>query len=163
VRVRFICVGSIRRSYLSPGVDDYIKRIRRYTGVEVVEVGAGASGCAGRGSRKMPVENLLEREAGRILRRLDPRDYSIALCDDGREFTSAGLARWLDSLMTGGRVKGAAFIVGGAFGLHPSVVEAADMTISLSKMTLPHELAFLVLVEQVYRALSVIRGEPYSH
>ncbi len=136
-----------------------MKRIGRYSPIYVVETKAPAA------SLKMPRDKVLMEEGERIIKKLksgNPGDYLVALDERGRSFSSNGFARFIDRMMSVGKNR-LTFIVGGAYGLHKSVTGLCDMSMSLSAMTLPHELARLVLAEQVYRAFTIIRGEPYSH
>lgn len=156
MKITFIAVGSLKSSYHRDAVSDYFKRISRYLRVDVVEVKEAA------GSVKMPMNDSLRKEAERILEKVSSGDIIVACVDTGKGFTSKGLAAFVEGHMSHG-CKNLVFIVGGPYGLHSSVIEAADTVLSLSKMTLPHDLARLVLFEQVYRAFTIIRGEPYSH
>ena len=159
MKITFICVGTVKKSYVKDGVLDYLKRIGAYATVESVDIKeAGYRG-------KAPVEEALRKEGERILKALKPADFAVVLADSGRQYPSAGFADFINAFLGGGRSgkKNLAFIVGGPYGLHPSVVKAASMILSLSAMTLPHDLARLVLAEQVYRAFTIIKNEPYSH
>jgi len=155
LKITFISAGPIKKRYVKEGFYDYIERLKRYLKVEVVEVKEG------RASKKTPVEETLREEGERILKRLRKEEFKVVLADKGTAFTSRGLAALIKRLMDGG--KDVCFVVGGPFGVHGSVLEEADALMSLSRMTLPHDLARLVISEQVYRALTIIRGEPYSH
>ncbi len=144
---------------MKDGVEEYLKRIKRYSSIEVVETKEGPS------SLKMPRDEVLRNEGERIIKKLkagNGSDYLVALDEKGKSLSSRGFAEFIDRMMSGGKSR-VSFIVGGAYGLHGSVTELCDMALSLSAMTLPHDLARLVLVEQVYRAFTIIKGEPYSH
>lgn len=156
MKMTFVTVGSVRRPYIKTGLEQYLKRIGRYADVALVEVREESS------SVKMPKEDVLKKEGASILKKLSASDFNIALSDSGRQMDSHQFSAFIESIMSGGK-KGVSFIIGGAYGLHPPVCSAADAVVSLSRMTLPHELAFLVLAEQVYRAFTIIRNEPYSH
>ncbi|OGQ56098.1 MAG: hypothetical protein A3J24_09750 [Deltaproteobacteria bacterium RIFCSPLOWO2_02_FULL_53_8] len=156
MKITFIVVGSLKASYYRDAVSDYFKRLSRYMRVDVVEVREAA------GSIKMPVSDSLRKEAGRILEKVSTSDIVVACADSGKGFTSKGFSTFIEGQMSAG-CKNLVFIVGGSYGLHPSVIEAAHTVLSLSRMTLPHDLARLVLFEQVYRAFTIIKGEPYSH
>lgn len=156
MKITFIAVGSLKSSYHKDAVSDYFKRISRYLRVDVVEVREAND------SVKMPVNDSLRKEAERILEKVSSGDVVVACSDAGKGFSSKGFAAFVEGQMSRG-CKKLVFIVGGSYGLHSSVVEAADTVLSLSRMTLPHDLARLVLFEQVYRAFTIIRGEPYSH
>lgn len=156
MKITFISVGSVKKAYIKEGVDEYLKRIKNYSTVTAVEVKEESS------SPKTPRETTLKKEGERILSKLGKGDFVVALADKGREFTSAAFSSFISDFMTGGG-RNLVFITGGAFGLHPEVYDAADMVLSLSRMTFPRDLARLVATEQVYRAFTIIRNEPYSH
>lgn len=156
MKIIFISVGHVKKSCLAGGVAEYIQRIKRYLPVEEVDVRDEGV------SAKMDKESALRREGERILKKLKPGDHVVALCDTGSAMTSAALSDHISSLQDGG-VKRLCFIVGGPWGLSKSVMDASNSVLSLSRMTLPHDMARLVLAEQVYRAFTIMRGEPYSH
>jgi 23S rRNA (pseudouridine1915-N3)-methyltransferase len=110
----------------------------------------------------MPLSDVLKREANRIIAKVGKGDFVVALNDRGRSYTSKGFAEQIERLLTGEK-KRVCFIIGGAYGFHPSIIERADLTLSISPMTLPHEIARLVMVEQIYRAFTILKREPYSH
>lgn len=144
-------VGRPRTPGLERAIEEYEERARRYFRLEVVEVSAAGEDDPDRAR---------SREAEALVRRV-PEDLRIfALTREGKALTSGGLARHIDRMATYGR-PGAAFLLGGAHGLAPAVLDGADHRLSLSPMTLPREVARLVLTEQIYRAGTILRGEPY--
>lgn len=147
-----IVVGKVR-GVLVDAVEEYERRAARYWKIEVVEVNGGA----GRGA---PPADVMAAEAERIRGRLSTGLEVWAMTRQGKSLGSERLAHTLDTL--GVRSSpGVAFVIGGAFGIHPDLVSEARRTVSLSAMTLPHEMARLVLAEQLYRAGTILRGEPY--
>lgn len=156
MKITFIAVGSLKSSYHKDAVADYFKRIGRYIRVDAVDVKEAA------GSVKMPMKDALRKEAECILEKVSSGDTVVACADAGKQYSSREFAAFVEGRMSHG-CKNLVFIVGGSYGLHSSVIEAADTVLSLSKMTLPHDLARLVLFEQVYRSFTIIKGEPYSH
>jgi 23S rRNA (pseudouridine1915-N3)-methyltransferase len=153
MKVQLVVVGKVK-GVLADAVAEYEKRAARYWKLEVVEVTAGAGG------RDAPADTVKEAEAERILSRIAPGLAIIALARGGRTMDSNALSQYLDEL--GIRASpGAAFVIGGAFGLHERVLAAASRKMALSSMTLPHEMARMILVEQIYRAGTILRGEPY--
>ncbi len=153
MKVLVAAVGQVRGT-LAATVSEFEERAGRYWKLEVVEVGAGARG------RDADPERVMDAEAGRLLARL-PEDLElIALTRTGRAMDSRGLARYLEERMVRSS-PGVAFVVGGAYGLGEAVLARAASRISLSAMTMPHEMARLVLAEQLYRAGTIVRGEPY--
>ena len=156
MKITFVAVGSVKKSSIAEASADYLKRIKRYAPVDIVEVkDEGAS-------LKMPREDVLRKEGQRILSALGQGGYTVVLADTGSSMTSAAFSKFIEGLMNQGR-KTVSFVVGGAYGLHKDVYDRADLILSLSAMTLPHDLARLFLYEQVYRAFTIMRGEPYSH
>jgi 23S rRNA (pseudouridine1915-N3)-methyltransferase len=155
VRIRFLFVGRSGDAEVARGVERYVARIARFAPCEVAvvrEEKPGAKADAGR---------IRAKEAGRLLEALKPRDLLVLADERGKERTSDEFARdlrgWLDS-----GPSAVAFAVGGAFGLDPSLAGRAHAILSLSRMTLPHQLARLLLAEQVYRATATFSGVAYS-
>lgn len=151
MRLTVIAVGRARGS-LGSAVREYEERAGRYWKLEVVEVDEGAGGDAA-------PDRARGAEAERILARVLADAEVWALSRSGKGATSRGLARYLESRAVGGG--DVVFVLGGAHGLDPTVLERADRILSLSPMTLPHDLARLVLAEQLYRAGTIRRSEPY--
>jgi len=153
MKIQVVAVGGIRGP-LEPAVEEYRIRAGRYWTLEVVEVDAGAPG------RKVDPDRVRAAEAERLRGRLsDDADWWI-LTREGKPLTSPELARLLeDRALLGGR--DIALILGGAFGLDESLKREATRRISLGSVTLPHEMARLVVLEQLYRAGTILRNEPY--
>jgi 23S rRNA (pseudouridine1915-N3)-methyltransferase len=148
-----VAVGRVRGA-LEAAVAEYEERAARYWKFEVAEVEAGAPG------RNPPAARVMEAEGARILPRIPEGFVVFALTRSGKGIGSRALASALEEAGVRSR-PGVAFVLGGAFGLDASVLGRADRRISLSAMTLPHEMARLVLAEQLYRAGTLLRGEPY--
>lgn len=145
MKLRIVAAGKVRPVFLRAAVDDYLSRLRRYLPTEEVEVRGGSDAKAERA----------------MLRAVPPRFELWTLDAGGNEPTSKELAQWLEQRMSSG-VAGIALVIGAAEGLPPAVAKKADLTLSLSKLTLPHRLARVLLAEQLYRAMTIIRGEPYD-
>jgi 23S rRNA (pseudouridine1915-N3)-methyltransferase len=153
VKVLIVVVGRVRGD-LADAVADYERRAGRYWKLETVEVSAG-----GRGRDALP-EAVKDQEAERLLARIPPEVEIVALTREGKGMDSAALSGYLEQHAVRASA-GVAFVIGGAFGLGGAVLERARRQLSLSRMTLPHEMARLVLAEQLYRAGTILRGEPY--
>lgn len=153
MKVLVVAVGRVRGSLEAP-VSEYEERARRYWKLEVAEVDAGAPG------RDPSPARVMEAEAERILQRIPPGFTVLALTRTGKGMGSRALAGALEEQAVRSS-PGVAFVLGGAFGLAPAVVARSDRKVSLSALTLPHEMARLVLAEQLYRAGTILRGEPY--
>ena len=153
MKVVIVAVGRVRGP-LEPAVAEYEGRAGRYWKFEVAEVDAGASG------RNPSPERVKEAEGERILARIPDDAEVIALTRAGKGVGSAELAKTLEALAVRS-FRQVVFVLGGAYGLHARVLDRANRRLSLSPMTLPHEMARLVLAEQLYRAGTIVRGEPY--
>ena len=154
MRIVILSVGK-PRGVLAPASAEYEERAARYWKLELVEVAAGS----GKGDEASP-DRVRAAEGERILSRLPERMDVFALTRSGRGLNSRGLASHLSSLALASS-PGIVFVLGGAFGLAPEVLSRATRQLSLSPMTLPHEFARLILAEQLYRAGTIIRNEPY--
>ena len=157
MNISIITVGKLKEKYLKLGIEEYTKRLSAYAKVDIVELA----------DEKAP-ENLSEtdmlivkqKEGERILAKISPDAHVIALAIEGSMKTSEQLAENLDRLATYGKSK-IAFVIGGSLGLSEEVMKRANETLSFSKMTFPHQLMRLILVEQIYRAFRINRNEPY--
>lgn len=145
-------VGAPGPAAVAAAIADYESRARHYFDLEVVQLPAAPG--------SLPAAERMDREAEVLRRRVPAGLERFALTRRGKGITSTGLARYLAGRAAHGAA-GAAFIVGGAFGLAPSYLAEADHRLAVSGMTLPHGLARLLLVEQLYRAGTILRGEPY--
>jgi 23S rRNA (pseudouridine1915-N3)-methyltransferase len=154
LKIRVIAVDRTRSPFLKEGESFYLKRLRRYAQVEWAEVKPA------RISKGRPVGEILSDESEKIGRRLIHRDYLVALDRSGHQYDSEELAAWLDGLSTGagGWIS---FIIGGPLGLSRELMERSHNTLSLSRLTLTHEMSRLILLEQLYRAFTIMRGESY--
>jgi 23S rRNA (pseudouridine1915-N3)-methyltransferase len=151
VKLRVVAVGRDRSGLYAPAVAEYAARLARYVKFELVEVPEARKHAGTPRAR--------DEEGEALLARVGTRERVVALDERGVEETSAAfarrVARWLE------RGQDVALLVGGSDGLAPAVLERADERLALSRMTLAHRLARLVLVEQLYRAMTILRGEPY--
>ncbi len=154
MQITLLAVGKCRKPYLREGVSDYINRIRRYASLEHVELKEE------RASRTGATPGGLGREGERILRRLPENAYLVVLDPAGNECSSDALAQRIRRIGIEGTSR-IAFAIGGPSGLSSDVIRRADWRLSLSSFTFPHEIARLVLLEQIYRAFKISRGEPY--
>ena len=155
--VSVICVGRLREKYFADAAEEYLKRLRRIMPVQVIELPDEPEPA--QPSEKLN-EAVMKREGDRILQRIAPTDYVVAMCIDGRQYESTELARKLSGLFTQGR-SNIVFLIGGSLGLHPDVIRRADERMSMSKMTFPHQLARVMLLEQLFRAAKINAGERY--
>ena len=155
--VTVVCVGKLRERFFADAAAEYLKRLRRLMPVTAIEVPDEPEPVQ---PGEVQNEMTLRREGERILARLSDRDHVIALCVDARQYESPELAARLDSLFTQGKSH-IIFVIGGSLGLHPSVLRRADERMSMSRMTFPHQLARVMLLEQLFRAAKINAGERY--
>ncbi len=154
IRLKFIMVDRTRSSYIREGEEDYLKRIKRFisykwTEVKPVKITRGISD-----------EEVIRREGKHIIEKIEQGDYLIALDKGGRQYSSEGFASLLRRLSVENRGQ-VCFIIGGPLGLSEDVKKKADQAVSLSEMTLTHEMVRLILTEQIYRAFTIIEGHKY--
>lgn len=157
MNITIISVGKLKEKYLKMGIEEYSKRLGSYAKIDLIEV---ADEKAPENLSDADMDIVKKKEGERILAKIGADTYVIALAIEGKMKSSEQLAEDIQSLMTYGRSK-VAFVIGGSLGLHEDVMKRSDEKLSFSKMTLPHQLMKLVLVEQVYRAFRIIKGEPY--
>ena len=157
MNITIVSVGKLKEKYLKMGIDDYVKRLGGYAKIDLIEV---ADEKAPEQLSDAEMEIVKKKEGERILAKISTDTYVIALAINGKMKTSEQMAADLESLMTYGKSK-IAFVIGGSLGLHEDVLKRADEQQSFGKMTLPHQLMKLVLVEQVYRSFRIMKGEPY--
>jgi len=154
LRIKLIVVDRTREPFLKEGEAFYIQRIRRYAVMDWNEV-RPAKIRKGRSE-----EEILGEEAENIVKRIAPKDYTVAMERSARSRTSEEMALWLEGLQQKG-VECVAFLIGGPLGLAKDVLAGAREGFSLSRLTLTHEMSRLVLLEQLYRAFTILRGEKY--
>lgn len=152
MRICIVGVGRLKEPYWRDAAAEYRKRLRPYATIEVIEVADRDVTADERGA--------LKAEGEGVLRALPDAAHVVALDVGGKQLSSEGLAAWLERAGIEGR-SSVAFVIGGAAGLDASVLERADERLSLGPMTLPHQLARVVLLEQIYRSFRIMRGEPY--
>jgi 23S rRNA (pseudouridine1915-N3)-methyltransferase len=149
MKLTFLSVGKDRSGLFAPGVNEYVQRLGHTAKVTVHELPES----------KHSGQRAKDEEGASLLAKLGPKDALVALDERGKALSSVDFAKWLGRQQDTGR--DVAFVIGGDEGLSDEVRGKAALVLSLSAMTLPHRLARLVLVEQVYRAFSILRGEPY--
>lgn len=155
--LHIVCVGNKPPAWVAAGFDDYARRMPREARIELTEIKPAARGSQTQSAAA--ITKLLEAEKSRILASLPPGCVKIALDEHGKSMSTASLARKMAAWMQDGR--DVAFMIGSADGLHPALKKDADLLLSLSEMTLPHAMVRVLLAEQLYRAMSMIRNHPY--
>jgi 23S rRNA (pseudouridine1915-N3)-methyltransferase len=148
--IKIITVGSIKEKYLKDAIDEYTKRISKYTNIEIIEV-------KDEGLVEPNKSLILEEE--KIIKHINDKDYIITLEIEGKELSSTELAEKLDKIQL--EASTITFIIGGSYGLSQSIKDKAKLHLSFSKMTFPHQLFRVLLLEQIYRAFKINNNESY--
>lgn len=157
MQISIISVGKLKEKYLQMGVEEFRKRLTPYCKLELVEV---ADEPAPDHLKAKEVELVKQREGERLLQHINADHYVVALAIDGVTWSSERFAEELEKLATYGHSQ-IVFVIGGSHGLGDNLLQRADRKLSLSQLTFPHQLARLILLEQIYRAFKIIRKEPY--
>ena len=155
--VRILCVGKMKEKFYAAACAEYQKRLTGKAKVEIVEV---PDEKAPETLSPAQEDQVRAAEGRRLLAKIAPEDYVIALAIDGKSFSSEAFAQKLSDLMSGGKSR-IDFVIGGSIGLSPEVLRRADLKLSFSSFTFCHQLMRVILLEQVYRALKILAGEPY--
>lgn len=145
MNITLICVGKLKEEYWRQAQEEYAKRLTRYGTLQVVEVRE---------------RDDIEKEGEDILKRIREEDYLIALAIEGKTIDSITLSRYLENLSIQGR-SNITFVIGGSLGLSKVVLERADLRLSFSKLTFPHQMIRIFLLEQIYRSYKIMKGEVY--
>ena len=157
MKIKIICVGKLKEKYLKDAINEYSKRLGRFCTLEVTELS----------DEKIPdnpslaeEEKVLLCEGEKILKNIGASDYVVTLCVEGKQLSSEEFANKIHTLGLSGK-SNISFIIGGSLGLHPSVKNRSDLRLGFSKMTFPHQLMRVVLLEQIYRAFKINANEKY--
>ncbi len=157
MKITIAAVGKLKEKYLKEGIAEYVKRLSRYGDVDLIEVDDEHAPDSLSPAQEAQVK---QKEAERLLKRVKEGSYIVLLDLAGEQVSSEGFASKLENIMTAGSSH-ITFIIGGSLGLDQSLINRADYRISLSKMTFPHQLARLILLEQIYRAFKINKNETY--
>lgn len=157
MKITIIAVGKLKEKYWKQAIAEYEKRLSSYTKIDIIEV---PDEKAPETMSDKEIEQVKEKEGQRILAKVKPQSTVITLEIQGKMLSSEGLAKELDQRMTQG-ASDFTFIIGGSNGLHQDVMKRSNFALSFSKMTFPHQMMRVVLLEQVYRAFKINRGEAY--
>lgn len=141
--IKIICVGKLKEDYLKSGVSDYVKRISKYHKINVIEVS----------------DSDIDNEEKEIIKHIDSRDYVISLCIEGEMLSSLELSRKIDNIFI--VYSTITFVIGGSYGISSRIKERSNMRLSFSKMTFPHGLFRIMLLEQIYRSFKINNNESY--
>ena len=157
MRITIICVGKVKEKFYRDAIAEFEKRLSKYCKLEIIEVADEKTP-----DKASPTEELLikEKEAGRILSKIKEDAHVCTLEIAGKKFSSEGFAEWIEKSAVRG-ISNICFVIGGSLGLHQSVLQRSNQSLSFSDMTFPHQLMRVILCEQIYRAFRIINKEPY--
>lgn len=157
MNITVISVGKLKEKYWVQALAEYEKRLGAYAKVKMIEVADEPTPDNASAAQE---EAIKSKEAARILAQIKERDYVVALAIEGQAYTSEAFAEVLER-MAGQGYSSFVFVIGGSLGLHSSVLQRANLKLSFSKFTFPHQMVRVILLEQIYRAFRIQRGEPY--
>ena len=147
--IRIICVGKIKESYYKDAILEYKKRLSKYTRIEIIEIN----------DENMDIKKTIKKEAENILKYMHESDYNIALDINGKEFDSETLAKKINEIFISKST--ITLIIGGSYGLGQSIKDKCNLLLSFSKLTFPHQLFRVILLEQLYRSFKILNNEEY--
>ncbi|HFV9373812.1 TPA: 23S rRNA (pseudouridine(1915)-N(3))-methyltransferase RlmH [Staphylococcus aureus] len=157
MKITILAIGKLKEKYWKQAIAEYEKRLGPYTKIDIIEV---PDEKAPENMSDKEIEQVKEKEGQRILAKIKPQSTVITLEIQGKMLSSEGLAQELNQRMTQGQ-SDFVFVIGGSNGLHKDVLQRSNYALSFSKMTFPHQMMRVVLIEQVYRAFKIMRGEAY--
>lgn len=157
MNIKILTVGRLKEDYLKAGIAEYCKRLSKFAQVKIVEI---ADEKAPESLSSAQMAAVMAKEGERLLAKIKPKEYVMALAIKGKPLSSEELAAKIENLGTYGS-SDITFVIGGSLGLSPEVLDRSDFRISFGRFTLPHQLMRLVLTEQIYRAFMINSGSPY--
>ena len=156
MKVKFICIGKTGKEFLIAGEQEYLKRLKHYIDIDRIEIPDIKN------AKKLSVDQIKELEGKEILAKISQGEQVVLLDENGNHFSSVEFSNFMQQKFNQGG-KGLVFVVGGAYGFSEEVYKAATSKISLSKMTFSHQMIRMIFFEQIYRAMTILKGEPYHH
>ena len=157
MKIKLVTVGKLKEKYLKDGIAEYSKRISRFAAVEMIELADEKTPDRASDSEN---EKILDLEGNRILSKIGDREFVVVLAIEGKTLSSEEFSKQLEQASING-YSTLTFVIGGSLGLSPQVKNRANLSLSFGRLTLPHQLMRLVLVEQIYRAFTIQKGSPY--
>jgi 23S rRNA (pseudouridine1915-N3)-methyltransferase len=156
MKITFLTVGKTEDAYLKDGIDKYVKRLKHYTKLLIIDLDELKN------TKALTREQQKTKEAELILKKITPQDYVVLLDEKGMELSSVKFAAYIQKKEIGSVIS-MVFIVGGPYGFDQTVYDRANDKLSLSSMTFSHQMVRLFFIEQLYRAYTIMKGEPYHH
>jgi len=157
MKITLICVGKVKEKFLKDGISEYAKRISKFASLDIIEV---SDIKAPENLSDKDMLNIKIAEGNKILEKIKPNSYIVSLEINGENFSSEEFSKFIENKSISG-IGHIYFVIGGSLGLSDDVVKKSDFKLSFSKMTFPHQLMRLILLEQIYRGFKIIKNEPY--
>lgn len=157
MKITVLTVGKIKEKYFTEGIAEYSKRLSRYCKLEIVEVADEKTPDNASETEELQIK---EKEGDRLLKYIKDSDYVIALAIEGKQLDSVELSQKIEKLGVDGK-SNVTFVIGGSLGLDQRILKRADFKLSFSRMTFPHQMMRMILLEQVYRGFRIAKNEPY--
>lgn len=157
MKITILCVGKVKEKFYRDAIAEYSKRLSRYCKLEIIEV---SDEKTSEQATQTEIDIVKNKEGERLLKNIKDDAYVFCLAIDGKQLDSVELSQKMDKLMSGGK-NHLVFVIGGSLGLSDDVLKRADYKLSFSKMTFPHQLMRVILLEQIYRSFRISNNEPY--
>lgn len=157
MKIKLVTVGKLKEKYLKDGISEYTKRLNRFTKFDIIELPDEKTLDK---ASYLENQQILDKEGARILSKLADKEFVIVLAIEGQQFPSEKFSKILSDITIRG-ISDITFVIGGSLGLSTAVKKRANLLMSFGKLTLPHQLMRLVLVEQIYRSFMIQQGSPY--
>ena len=148
--IKILCVGKIKERFFRDAIEEYLKRLQKYTKIEIIE-------C--KDYSDLPINDILEKEKIELEKYINIKDYIVTLEIEGEQLSSLDFSKKMESIIMNN--SNVTFIIGGSYGLHPDIKALSNYKLSFSKMTFPHQLFRVILLEQIYRAFKINNNESY--
>lgn len=158
IRINIICIGKIKEKYFTDAISEYAKRLTAFCKFSVVEL--SEEKLRSNNPNQSQIDEVIKAEGKRIMQKIPQADYVVAMCIEGKMLSSEELSKALDNVSLSGKST-VDFIIGGSYGLSDEVKNRADLKLSMSKMTFPHQMARMILSEQIYRAFEISTNGKY--
>ncbi|NHB69698.1 23S rRNA (pseudouridine(1915)-N(3))-methyltransferase RlmH [Perlabentimonas gracilis] len=156
MKITILAIGKTNINFVNEGISEYLKRLKRYIKVEIQII------ADVKNSKNLTAPQLIQKEEELLLNALSSDSYVVLLDEKGKECTSVELSQFVEGKMISG-TKEVVFVIGGAYGVSNAIKQRANEQLSMSQLTFSHQMIRLILIEQIYRAMTIIRGEPYHH
>ncbi len=158
IKINIICIGKIKEKYFTDAIAEYAKRLTAFCKFNIVEL--SEERIKSNTPNQSQIDEVISYEGKRIMQKIAPSDYVVAMCIEGKLMSSEELSKLIDSASVSGKST-VDFIIGGSYGLDDLVKKRADVRLSMSKMTFPHQMARMILSEQIYRAFEISSNGKY--